>query len=91
VELPKRNRVSYQQGQDNEKKAKREAGTDIKTTQVKSAFAHLFRPSGKFPEHQSLPILYLKLRARSLALERSVATVIRGLFTGHALLEAIPA
>src|SRR6267378_8628549 len=54
VELPERNGVAQQQRQDNEEKAKRQAGTDIETVQVKSAIAKLFRPSTKFAAHLGL-------------------------------------
>src|SRR5882757_2290693 len=57
MELPKRNGVAQQQRQDNEEKAKRQAGTDIETMQVKSAIAKLFRPSTKFAEHLGLLLL----------------------------------
>jgi uncharacterized protein (DUF1800 family) len=64
MELPKRNGVAQQQRQDNEEKAKRQAGTDIETMQVKSAIAKLFRPSTKFAEH--LGLLLLSSLARSM-------------------------
>src|SRR5712675_761164 len=63
MELPKRNGVAQQKRQDNEEKAKRQAGTDIETMQVKSAIAKLFRPSAKFAEH--LGLLLLSSLARS--------------------------
>src|SRR5258708_34080199 len=70
VELPKRNGVAQQQRQNNEEKAKRQAGTDIEAMQVKSAIAKLFRPSTKFAEHLGLLLLSTKARPMGTARTR---------------------
>jgi hypothetical protein len=94
VELPKRNRVPHQKRQDNEEKAKRQAGTDIETMQVKSAIAHLFRPSGKSAEHlDSYCFPQITRQCANLKpkdLKSPGKTLQRPFFPDHAPLEGDP-
>src|SRR5712671_6391525 len=101
VELPKRNGVAQQQRQDNEEKAKRQAGTDIETMQVKSAIAKLFRPSTKFAEHLGLLLLSSVVRSdgqrtnsnrrrRKAVLTNAITDLLYWALSGHTPLEGDP-
>jgi hypothetical protein len=77
LELPKRDSVSHQHGQDNEAKTESQAGTDVEPMERRSFLAGLFRPFSQFRHHTGLLLLTQNYS------QKRMSSIIRDL-PGHA-------